>query len=182
MDGFPEVRLTSMAAALNTALHMREIIFDEQNVFERVLGQLTGPGGGRWWSPSHDDTVPHQTAVLLQRRRGVPGRAFRAFVHETLGPALHAAGALDLRTYTFLPFSKLVHLTPGVNHDYPAHRRYHGSLTIGAHSRDHLPELLASPAVSAVIGNQARVLTAAHAYPVARSVVVIRESRIDRVS
>ncbi|MFE3188420.1 hypothetical protein ACFXHA_05385 [Nocardia sp. NPDC059240] len=178
LDGFPEVRLSSTLGSLNTALHLREIIFDEQNVFDRVLEQLTGPGGGRWWAPGHDNTVPHRTAVLLQRRRGVSGRAFRGFVHEILGPALHSAGALDLRTYTFLPFTKWIHPSPGVNHDYATHRRFHGSLTIGAESRDHLFEILASPQVSAIIENQSRVLTAAHAYTIDRTISVILDRRI----
>jgi hypothetical protein len=130
------------------------------------------------WAPGHDHTIAHRTAVLLRRRRGVSGRRFRGFVHETLGAALHAAGALDLRTYTFQPFPKLIHMTPGVDHHYPAHRRYHGSLTIGAQSRDHLDELLASPRVSAVIRDQALTLTAAHAYTIERSVPVIRNRRI----
>ncbi|MFI7666804.1 hypothetical protein [Nocardia sp. NPDC049526] len=175
MDGFAEVRLRSLTvAALTTPVHMRGVFLDEQNVFDRVLGQLTGPRGGRWWTNGHDDTALHRTAVLLRRRRGVRGRTFRRFVHDELGSALHAAGARDLRTYTFLPYTQLAHMTPGVSHDNPAHRRYHGALVIGASSRDHLAELLKSPRVSAVIGDQARVLTAAHAYTVERSVAVIR--------
>lgn len=174
VDGFAEVRLRSLTvAALTTPMHMREVFLDEQNVFRRVLCHLTGPRGGRWWTTGHDDAVAHRTAVLLRRRRGVSGRAFRRFVHEELGPALHAAGAADLRTYTFLPYTPLAHMTPGVSHDNPVHRRYHGALVIGATSRDHLVELFASPRVSAVIDAQDRVLTAAHAYTVERSVAVI---------
>ncbi|WP_157104108.1 MULTISPECIES: hypothetical protein [Nocardia] len=174
MDGFAEVRLRSLAiAALTTPLHMRGVFLDEQNVFQRVFGHLTGPHGGRWWTAGHDDAELHRTAVLLRRRRGVSGRAFRRFVHAELGPALDAAGARDLRTYTFLPYTPLAHMTPGVSHDNPASREYHGALVIGASSRDHLVELMDSRGVSAVIGDQARVLTAAHAYTVERSVAVI---------
>ncbi|MGO4616997.1 hypothetical protein AB4305_20240 [Nocardia sp. 2YAB30] len=175
VDGFAEVRLRSLTvAALTTPMHMRGVFLDEQNAFQRVLGHLTGPRGGRWWTTGHDDAVAHRTAVLLRRRRGVSGRAFRRFLHEELGPALYAAGARDLRTYTFLPYTPLAHMTPGVSHDNPTHRRYHGAIVIGASSRDHLTELLASPGVSAVIDDQARVLTAAHAYTIERSVAVIR--------
>jgi len=39
IDGYPEVRFKSLAAALTTPLHMRDIHFDEQNVLARVLGQ-----------------------------------------------------------------------------------------------------------------------------------------------
>jgi hypothetical protein len=77
VDGFPEVRFRSTAAALVTPLHMREVFFDEQNVFDRVLGQPTGPGGGRWWTEGFDDAVGHRVALLLRRRRSVRGRALR---------------------------------------------------------------------------------------------------------
>jgi hypothetical protein len=111
LDGLTEVRLPSMAAAFRVPLHMREVFLDEQNVFEHVLGHQTGPRGGRWWTTGHDDTVGHRTVLLVRRRRGVRGRAFRAFVHTRLGPALHAAGARDLRTYALLPLATMVHNT-----------------------------------------------------------------------
>ncbi|MGW6117933.1 hypothetical protein ACWFRF_02740 [Nocardia sp. NPDC055165] len=175
VDGFAEVRLRSLTvAALTTPIHMRGVFLDEQNVFERVVGHPTGPAGGRWWTPGHNDAVPHRTAVLLRRRRGVRGSTFRRFVHQDLGPALHAAGARDLRTYTFLPYNRLAHPTPGVSHDNPPHRRYHGALVIGANSRDHLTELLASPGVATLVNDQARAVIAAHAYTIQRSVAVIR--------
>ncbi|MFE3000232.1 hypothetical protein ACFXG4_35190 [Nocardia sp. NPDC059246] len=70
VDGFAEVRLRSLAvAALTVPVHMRGVFLDEQNIFQRVLGQPTGPGGGRWWTTGHDDAVPHRTVVLLRRRR-----------------------------------------------------------------------------------------------------------------
>ncbi|MGW2661641.1 hypothetical protein ACWCW7_11825 [Nocardia tengchongensis] len=85
---------------------------------------------------------------------------------------------MDLRTYTFLPFAKWIHPSPCVDHGYAAHRRYHGSPTIGAQSRDHLFEILASPEVSAIIEDQSRVLTAAHAYTIDRTISVILDGRI----
>jgi hypothetical protein len=174
VDGLAEIRLSSMAAGLITTLHAREVYLDEQNAFARVLGQLTGPGGGRWWTTGHDDGVTHRTAVLMRRRRGVAGRTFRRFVRDALAPALHAAGARDLRAYTFTPFTKLTHSTPGVCHDNPAYRRYHAALVIGANSRDHINDLLASAEASAVIAEQAHVITAAHAYTIERTVAVVQ--------
>ncbi|KRD24662.1 hypothetical protein [Streptomyces sp. Root264] len=98
-DGVAEVRFGSTTAALGMPMHMREVYLDEQNVFERVLGQVTGPGCGRWWTDGHDDAVGHRTVLLLRRRRGVGGRTFRRFVHDRIGPALQEAAAQDLRTY-----------------------------------------------------------------------------------
>lgn len=110
-DGAAEVRFASTGAALTMPVRMREVYLDEQNIFARVLGQVTGSGGGRWWTDGHDNAVAHRTVILLRRRRGVRGRAFRTYVHERIGPALHRAGAADLRTYTFLPWSRWVHHT-----------------------------------------------------------------------
>jgi hypothetical protein len=72
-DGMAEVRFVDMARALVTPVHMRDVHLDEQNLFERVLGQATGPGGGRWWTNGHDDAVGHRTVLLPRRRRGVSG-------------------------------------------------------------------------------------------------------------
>lgn len=154
-------------------MHMREVYLDEQNVFERVLGQVTGPGCGRWWTDGHDDAVGHRTVLLLRRRRGVGGRTFRRFVHDRISPALQEAGAQDLRTYTFLPWSRFVHPTLGVCHDNPTFRRYHASV-VGADNRAAMDDLLKSEQVAGIVAEQRTVLTAVHAYTVERSVPVIR--------
>ncbi|MEU1405744.1 hypothetical protein ABZ471_25890 [Streptomyces sp. NPDC005728] len=173
-DGVAEVRFLSTPAALGMPLHMREVYADEQNVFERVLGNVTGPGGGRWWTDGHDDAVGHRTVLLLRRRRGVSGRAFRKYVHDRIGRALYEAGARDLRTYTFLPWSRFVHASPGVCHDNPTFRRYHGGVVIGADSRAAMDEMLKSEQVEGIVADQQGFLTAVHAYAVERSVPVIR--------
>ena len=173
-DGIAEVRFFSTAAALAVPLHMREVYLDEQNVFERVLGQVTGPGGGRWWNEAHDDSVAHRTVLLLRRRRGVSGRTFRRFVHDRIGPALCDAGALDLRTYTFLPWMRLLHSTIGVAHDNPVIRRYHGCVIVGADSRAAMDDLLKSEQVEGIVSEQHAALTAVHAFAVDRAVPVVR--------
>ena len=174
VDGFPELRFKSTASALTTPLHMREVFFDEQNVFERVLGQPTGPGGGRWWTEGFDHTVGHRVALLLRRRRGVRGGVFRRFVHERIGPALFAVGARDLRSYTFMPWSRFVHFTPGVSHENPTARRYHGAVVFGTENRAAVDNLLGSAQVAALVADQHTALTAVHAFTVERSVPVIR--------
>jgi hypothetical protein len=176
VDGFPEVRLKSTAASLTTLLlHMREVFFDEQNLFDRVLGQPTGPRGGRWWTDGFDDMVGHRVALLLRRRRGVWRGTFCRFVHERIGPALLAAGAQDLRTYTFLPWSRFApHPTPGISHDNPTYRRYHGAVVFGTENRAAVDDLLGSAQVAALVADQHTALTAVHAFSVERSVPVIR--------
>jgi hypothetical protein len=174
VDGCAEIRFRSMAAMLTTAPHGRAVYLDEQNIFARVLGQPTGPGGGRWWTDGFDDTVGHRVALLLRRRCGVRGGVFRSFVHERIGPALLAAGARDLRTYTFLPWTRLAHVSPGVAHDNPPEHRYHGMVIFGAENRPAVDDLLSTAPVAALIADQHAALTAVHAYTVERTVPVIR--------
>jgi len=174
IDGMTEVRLPGMAAALRVPPHMREVFFDEQNVFEHCIGHLTGPGGGRWWTTGHDDSVGHRTVLLLRRRRGVSGRSFRAFMHTELGPALHTAGAQDLRTYAFLPLVPRAHTTFAVSHENPAHRRHHGAVVFGSGSRAEVEDIIASPEIAAAVKDQHLTCTAVHAFAVDRTVPVIR--------
>lgn len=173
-DGLAEVRFVSTVAALAMPPRMKEVYLDEQHIFQRVLGQATGPGGGRWWAGGHDDTVGHRTILLLRRRRGVSGRTFRSYVHDRIGPALSEAGARDLRTYTFLPWSRIVNPSLGVDHDNPPYRRYHASVVIGAGSREAMAEMLESEQVAGIVADRHMVLTAVHAYAVERSVPVVR--------
>lgn len=174
IDGMSEVRLPSMLGALRVPLHMREVFLDEQNVFEHCLGHLTGPGGGRWWTTGHDDAVGHRTVLLLRRRSGVSRRQFRGFMNDRLGPALNAAGAQDLRTYTFLPMASMAHATFGVSHNNPSHRRHHAAVAFGAATRGEIEDIMTSPAISAVIKEQHLACTAVHAFSVERTVPVIR--------
>lgn len=173
-DGCAEIRFRSTAAMLTTAAHAREVYLDEQNVFARVLGHPTGPGGGRWWTDGFDDTVGYHAALMLRRRRGIRGGVFRSFVHNRIGPALLEAGARDLRTYTFLPWTPVFHTSPGVGHDNPPQHRYHAAILLGADSRAALDALLDSAPVAALVADLHSVLTAVHAYSVERTVPVIR--------
>jgi hypothetical protein len=104
----------------------------------------------------------------------VSGRAFRAFVHSRLGPALHASGARDLRTYALLPLAAMAHTTFGVSHRNPAHRRYHGAVIFGTDTRAQVEELTAAPEVEAAVKDQHLTCTAVHAFAVDRTVPVIR--------
>ncbi|SOD89856.1 strictosidine synthase [Streptomyces sp. Ag109_G2-15] len=178
-DGIAEARMTGVAAVLTAPVHMREVYLDEQNVFARVLGNLTGPRGGRWWTDGHDPGVGHRTVLLLRRRRGVSRRAFHRYVHHRIGPALHQAGAGDLRTYAFLRWSPLAHPTPGVSHDNPPFRRYHGCVVLGTADRAAVDDILASTAVAGLVADQHTVMTAVHAFAVEHTEPVIgRDPRL----
>lgn len=173
LDGYAEIRFEGLGAALRASVHQREIFYDEQNAFGRVLGHTTAPGGGRWWTTGHDESVGQRVALLLRHRRGTPRRAFREFVYDRMAPALLGAGVRDLRAYTFLPWSRLVNTTSGVAHDNPPDRRYHGLVNFGLADRAAVDTLLASPQVADIVAAQPTVLTAVHAFGIERSVPVI---------
>jgi hypothetical protein len=166
IDGMPEVRLDGAAGALRALPSMRELYLDEQNAFERVLCQLSGPRGARWWTGAFDPSVGQRAVVLVRRRRGLAPGAFRRFLHGTLGEALLRAGARELRTHAFLPGSRFSHWTPGVAHDDPVHRRYAGAIVLGADDRAELDGLLSRPEVQATQEAQVAHCTAFHAYAV----------------
>ncbi|MGW0035186.1 hypothetical protein [Gordonia sp. NPDC003376] len=173
VDGCSELRFTSTLGCARTGVKARPVYLDEHNAFERVVGQMTVPSGGRWWTDGHDTAVGHRTVVWLRRRRGVGSLTFRRHVYDTLAPALHSAGARDLRAYVFTPYTKLGNVSPGVSHDYPVQHRFHAALIIGADSREHFHDLVQSQDVAPIVDRQACVLSAAHAYGVERTVPVV---------
>ena len=68
------------------------------------------------------------------------------------------------------------HRTPGVSHDNPPHRRYHGAVVLGTGTRAELDDVIASPDVTAAVKDQHVICTAVHAFAVDRTVPVIRTS------
>jgi hypothetical protein len=177
VDGMAEVRLTGTVGSILALAHMRELYLDEQRVFGRVLGHLSGPGRARWPTGPFRDTVGHRTVLLVRRRRGGRTGRFARYLHDELGPALLAAGATELRTHAFMPFTKAAHPTPGVAHDNPPHRRYHGAVVIGADSREHVDQIVGSAGVTSVRARQADHCVAVHAYSVAYTRPLIRGGR-----
>jgi hypothetical protein len=175
LDGAAELRFGSaMAMVSNGFLHGGEIFRDEQNIFHRVIGQVTIPWGGRWWTDGLDTSFDARVAVLFRRRKGTGLSGFRHFLYNSLGPVLNAAGARDLRAYAHFPYTGLENRSLGVNHGNPVQFAYHGSVFFGAENRDAVTEILASPEVTAVIGGQERYFTAVHAYAVEQTVSVVR--------
>jgi hypothetical protein len=173
VDGIAEVRFRGLLAALSLLAHLGGVRHDEQNVFERCHGYIALPGSGRWWSCEPGDPVGHRTVLLIRRRVGVSRRAFGAFLHDELGRALVAGGARELRTYAFMPWTVLAHATPGVSHDNPPHRRYHGAVVLGVARRSDVDALVARPEVAEVIQRQGAACTAVHAFSVDETVPVV---------
>jgi hypothetical protein len=175
----PEVVFTSALPSPKSLFAAFRFVFpDEANAFDRVLGHLTGPGGGRLFKDSGEEAVGARIALLIRRRPGVRRGAFKRFVHDELGAALARAPATrELHTHAFLPYSRLTWPTPGVAHDNPPHRRYHGAVVLGTDSRPDLDELFRSREVSETRDAQAQHCVALHAYAVEETVVVVEDGR-----
>jgi hypothetical protein len=178
LDGMPEVALGNVLPSFALVTATAKIFVDEQNAFERMLAQFTGPRGGRWFTGPHQDEVGVRMVVLIRRRRGVRLGKFRHFVHEVLAPALLTAGAQEVRSHVFLPGSHLLWMTPGLAHDNPPHRRYSAAIVIGAADRADLMRILHSPRVASTQDAQARHCVALHAYAVDRTVPRVIEHQL----
>jgi hypothetical protein len=179
VDGMPEVAFSrGLPSASAFAAAIRFVFPDECNAFDRVLAHVTGPGGGRWFRSGQGAVVGARVAVLIRRRPGVGLGAFRSFVHDVLGASLaRAAGTVELRTHVFLPYVRMGWPTPGVAHDNPAHRRYHGAVVLGAADRTALDNLLDSGELNATHDAQATHCLALHAYAVQETVSVLEDGQ-----
>ena len=169
LDGIAELVFARTADALRSAGGTPEIARDEQNAFRQIVGQLTGPGRGRVWDAASPPKGFHHVVVFLRRRGGVSRRAFTSFVHDELGAALHAGGAKDLRTHTFIPSAKFANRSPGVPIATADLR--HARRTRGA---------AASVALAGPLGRQSDALSAAHGYTVERYDRVVDRLGADR--
>lgn len=179
IDGMPEIAFEGALGPIRgLGRRVWAIYHDEANVFDRVLANLTGPGGGRWFRTGRDDEVGARAVILIRRRRDVGFSSFRSFVHGVLGPALdRAPGTLELRTHAFLPYTRVVWSTPGVGHDNPPHRRYHAAIVFAGADRATLDGIIGSPEVNATRDAQAANCLALHAYAVENTYTGVCDGR-----
>lgn len=178
LDGLTEVRISGLMASVVARLfHMRAIIHDEQNIFDRVLAKMTRPGGGRWHTGPYQPGIGFRAVVLLRARHESRGGPFQRFIDDTLAPALLEAGVSELRTHVFQSGGRFMHWTPGVRHDEPANRRYACALVIGARDRAEFDTLLASPGVRSTQPAQLRHCVAIHAYAVENSYPLVLDCK-----
>lgn len=140
LDGFAEVDFGSVHDMAKSAVKIRSVLLDEQNVFDLVVSHVHTRNGGRKWSPPVTDSESEKAsfAVLIRRRRGVMNRPFTAFVHDQLGNALVNSGAGDVRTRTFIPRVLDTYVSPGVAHREPPNRRIDAVVTYTKIGRAHV--------------------------------------------
>ena len=183
LDGMPEVTFGRSFPRVGMIRATAKIYLDEQNAFERMLAQFTGPRGGRWFTGPHQHDLGARAVVLIRRRHGLRPGSFRRFVHDKLAPALLVGGALELRSYVLIPWTRWLWITPGLTHENPAHRRYAAAIVIGAADRAGIDRVLHSPQVVATHDAQIRHCVGLHAYAVTRTVPrVLEHDRCSRAA
>jgi hypothetical protein len=182
VDGVAEVTFQSALAPLKGRAQTKLAYQDEINVFRRTLLYAGPPGTSRWYDVAGPaDPVGARAAVYLRRRDGVSGRAFRKVVNHGLVPALVGTGVLkELRTQTFLPWSKLTWDTPHVAHDNLSDQRYHASLVLGFDDPAARAAFFQGPEIEHLSQTLAPVASAIHAYDVVAALTFVEGGQILR--
>jgi hypothetical protein len=180
VDGLAEVTFQSALSPLKGRTQTKLAYADEINVFRRTLLYAGLPGSSRWYDVAGPAArVGARALVYLRRRDGVTGRAFRTMVTSDLVPALIGSGGLrELRTQTFLPWSKKTWDTPNVAHDNPADQRFHGSLVLGFADAAARTAFFHGEPATRLSPILAPVTSAVHAYDVAAALTYVRNGRI----
>lgn len=180
IDGVAQVAFQSVFSVLAGREQNKLAFKDEVNVFRRTLLYLGPPNWSRWYDVARPgEKVGTRVLVYLRRRDGVSGGAFRKFINDELAPALAGTGALkELRTQTFLPWSKGLWDTPNVAHDNPADQRFHASIMLGFADATAQVAFLESRKLTGLSTSLARFASAVHAYQVAEALTFVRDGVI----
>jgi hypothetical protein len=180
IDGVAEVTFHSAASPLLGRKQTKLAYKDEINVFRRTLLYAGPPNSSRWYQVAGPDgRVGARALVYLRRRPGSSGGDLRKFVSKTLVPALADTGALgELRTQTFLPWSRKLWNTPNVAHDNPTDQRFHASLILGFTDAQARAAFFESREVERLSGALASIASAVHAYDVSATLTYVKNGQI----
>ena len=180
VDGIAEVTFQSALAPLRGRKQTQLAFKDEINVFRRTLLYAGLPGTSRWYElAGSDESVGARAVVYLRRRNGVSGRGFRKVTDKELAPALIDTGVLkELRTQTFLPWSKKAWDTPDVAHDNPADQRFHASLILGFADAAVRTAFFEGTDIEQLSKTLAPVASAIHAYDVFAALTYVKDGEI----
>jgi hypothetical protein len=176
IDGVAEVTFSSIVSPLRGRGQTRLAYKDEVNVFRRTLLYLGLPGWSRWHEIGSAPPGPLSRVLLyLRKREDVRGRAFRSLVNDQLAPALaRLASIRELRTQTFLPWIQRLWNTPDVAHDNPPEHRFNASVLVGFANDTEKGNFFESALVKDVSATLAPLVSAVHAYDVARTLTYVR--------
>jgi hypothetical protein len=176
IDGIAEVTLKGVLSTLQGRKQNAMAFKDEINVFRRTLLYAGLPNWSRWYDVAPGEAVGSRAVLYLRRRDGVSGRAFRSLVNQHLAPALAATGALkELRTQTFLPWSRKLWDTPNVAHDNPTDQRLHASVVLGFADDASRDAFFASDTVKDLSEQLTPLASAIHAYDVTAALTYVKD-------
>ena len=180
IDGVAEVTFQSALAPLKGRKQTKLAYADEINVFRRTLLYAGPPNSSRWYDVADPgQPVGARVLVYLRRRDGVGAGAFRKFVNEQLAPALAGTGVLtELRTQTFLPWTKKLWDTPNVAHDNPHDQHFHASLSLGFTDTAARDAFFTGNAVQDLSDRLAPQVSAIHAYDVTAALTYVKNGDI----
>ncbi|MFD8926494.1 strictosidine synthase [Streptomyces mirabilis] len=180
IDGVAEVTFQSVLAPLKGRKQTKLAYADEINVFRRTLLYAGPPNSSRWYDVAGSgQTVGARALIYLRRRNGVVSGAFRKFVNEQLAPTLAGTGALtELRTQTFLPWTKKLWDTPDVAHDNPHDQHFHASVSLGFADTAARDAFFTGNAIEDLSNRLAPQVSAIHAYDVTAALTYVRNGDI----
>lgn len=180
IDGVAQVAFQSVFSVLAGRKQNKLAFKDEINVFRRTLLYLGLPNWSRWYDMApRGERAGARVLVYLRRRDGVSAGAFRKFINDELAPALAGTGNLkELRTETFLAWSKGLWNTPNVAHDNPADQQLHASVMLGFTDAAEQAAFFESRKLDSISSELARFASALHAYQVAEALTFVRDGAI----
>ncbi|WOX16143.1 strictosidine synthase [Streptomyces sp. N50] len=180
IDGVAEVTFQSALAPLKGRKQTKLAYADEINVFRRTLLYTGPPNSSRWYDVADPgETVGARTLIYLRRRDGVGAGSFRKFVNEHLAPALAGTGVLkELRTQTFLPWTKKLWDTPHVAHDNPQDQRFHASVSLGFTDTAARDAFFTGQVIQDLSDRLAAQVSAIHAYDVTAALTYVKNGVI----
>lgn len=180
IDGVAQVAFQSVFSVLAGREQNKLAFKDEINVFRRTLLYLGLPNWSRWYEVARSgEKVGARVLIYLRRRDGVRAGAFRTFINDELAPALASTGApKELRTETFLPWSRGLWNTPNVAHDNPAEQRFHASVMLGFADATEQANFFDNRKLGSLSTELAKVASAVHAYQVSEALTFVRDGAI----
>jgi len=180
VDGVAEATFQSALSPLRGRAQTQLAYKDEINVFRRTLLYAGPPRSSRWYEVAvPGEKVGARALIYLRRRNGVSTHDFRTVIKTDLVPALIDTGVLkELRTQTFMPWSKKLWDSPNIAHDNPIGQRFHASLILGftdAYERTTFFEQHAAGNLSGIL---APVASAIHAYDVSETLTYVKDGEV----
>lgn len=179
IDGIAEVTHAHALAPIKGRAQTALAFKDEVNVFRRTLYYGGAPYTSRWYHVAPGQPTRSRAVLYLRRRPGVHAPALNKALYRQLVPALGRAAALtELRTQSFLPWSKKLWDTPNVAHDNPRDQRLHASIILGFPSDEEREAFFSQENTARLNPLLTPVASAIHAYDVESTKTYVRDGMV----